>query len=557
MVLWLAHQHLNGCFLSGRNAGGLRTGEQPRAGMVEGMGPCHLRARKDATLHTERLGKRTRLKINLALKAKMVNDARTAFTKDALAVTVVNVNHGTVFLSEGRDLVKRGDVTVHREHAVRDDELALRRFVRLQDRFQLPHVVVSVDCAARFGEADAVDDGTVVQLVRDDDVVGTGDQGRNQSNVDRVAGRVDQGRFHALEFSDFAFCFQMNVHGTGNGTHRSAASPVGGRGFLHGSDDLRMGGQVEVIVGREHDGRLAVHAATGLIRALQRGWFPQQRFLVEFLIAGFHPRHVTGHGQSSPTHLRRPSLFFVSIGRTDQRQEVHSGHVQAIPLTQAQIFHPQLTDGCTMQIRYLVAKGGQHASNLPFLPFVDGELEVGTVQTVNFSWLGSMNTRGAVHLQFDVHTGAERAQTLIAYPLGRPNEVDFRHVTLGVGDALHKLPVGGQHKHARRGFVEPAHREHPVLVPCREMIRQQVKHRRFSEFSLVFVDARTQVPRGLVEHQGDVFLWQLQSLTGELHGFGAWVELEADVLDHRAVHGDFACPNRFLHVTLGREDACL
>ena len=61
-----------------------------------------------------------------------------------------------------------------------------------------------------------------------------------------------------------------------------------------------MGGQIEVIVGREHDGRLAVHLAAGNVGAFEGRRLPQQGLLIEFVKASFHPRHVAGHG-ASPT----------------------------------------------------------------------------------------------------------------------------------------------------------------------------------------------------------------------------------------------------------------
>ena len=66
----------------------------------------------------------------------------------------------------------------------------------------------------------------------------------------------------------------------------------------------------------------------------------------------------------------------------------------------------------------------------------------------------------------------------------------------------------------------------------------------------MFVDAGTHVARRFVQNERDVLLRQLENIPPVGDGFCSGVELETDVLDHRAVHGDVACPYRLFRVSL-------
>ena len=242
----------------------------------------------------------------------MVDNTGAALSEDTFAVAIVHVDHGPVFFGKGGHLVKGGDITVHRKDTVRNDEFAVRGFVCLQHRLEFTHVVVCIDRPRRLCQPNAVDDGTVIQLIGNDDVLWPCDEGRDEAHVDGVACGVDERGFNTLEFSHFLFGLEMDVHRTCNGADGTAARTVGGGGLLHGSNHPWMGGEIEVIIGREHDGGLSVHLTARLVRTLQRRRFPQQRFLVEFVVPRFHPRHVARHGASSPFPACGASRSFVS-----------------------------------------------------------------------------------------------------------------------------------------------------------------------------------------------------------------------------------------------------
>ena len=60
-----------------------------------------------------------------------------------------------------------GDRSVHRETTVGGNQSEARILRRAELRFQIGHVVVLVTKPLRFAEADAVDDGGVIQFIAD------------------------------------------------------------------------------------------------------------------------------------------------------------------------------------------------------------------------------------------------------------------------------------------------------------------------------------------------------------------------------------------------------
>ena len=134
------------------------------------------RTRQDAPLNTKGFREGAEFEFHLPVDVEMVHDAPATFTEDAFAVTIVDHDHGIMLFGQGHDLVQRRDVTVHGEDAIGDDELPFRTLVGNQHLFQRAHVVVRIHRTTGLGEANAVDDRTVVQLVADDQVLRTTDE---------------------------------------------------------------------------------------------------------------------------------------------------------------------------------------------------------------------------------------------------------------------------------------------------------------------------------------------------------------------------------------------
>jgi hypothetical protein len=106
------------------------------------------------------------------------------FAHEPDRVRIVHHHQRAVLIGEIADRSQVRNVTIHREHAVRRDhfEPAVRRLLQL--RREVGHVVVQITEPLRFAEADAVDDAGVVQLVRNDRVLGA------QQRLEQPAVRV-------------------------------------------------------------------------------------------------------------------------------------------------------------------------------------------------------------------------------------------------------------------------------------------------------------------------------------------------------------------------------
>ncbi len=125
----------------------------------------------------------------------MLGGAAPAPAEHAARVRVVHAHHRVVPLRELEDVGQLRDVAFHREDAVGDDQSRAPALRLDEPRLEVRHVGVLVDrrlaLGDRLGEPDAVDDGRVVQLVGDDDVVLAEDR-RRQALVRVPARHVGQ-----------------------------------------------------------------------------------------------------------------------------------------------------------------------------------------------------------------------------------------------------------------------------------------------------------------------------------------------------------------------------
>jgi len=111
---------------------------------------------------------------------------------------------------------------------------------------------VLVAPALGLAQADAVDDGGVVQLVADDGV-GLGQQRLEQAAVGVEGRRIEDGVLQADEARDALFQRLVQVLGAADEAHRAEAVAVGAQGLMRGLDDGRVAGQAQVVVGAEVD----------------------------------------------------------------------------------------------------------------------------------------------------------------------------------------------------------------------------------------------------------------------------------------------------------------
>src|SRR2546426_8129268 len=279
----------------------MRTAQQPRPRLVEGVVPQVVRPRDVSADDAQGLRERPELDLDLVLDLEVGRDAAASIAENALAVRVVDVDHGAEFLTDPRDVPDRRDVAVHREHAIGADEDLLRPTVDFfEGPLEIPDVAMSVDHALRLRQADAVDDASVVQLVRQDRIPFSGEL-RDESRVPREAAHEEQRRLPTFEAGDPPLEFLVEIHVARDRPDAPTPGAVGLDGLPSGPLDLRMVREVQVVVRTEHDHALAVHHAPRRRRSLEDAEPPVQALGYERLVLLAHPpgRVPLRHHQTS------------------------------------------------------------------------------------------------------------------------------------------------------------------------------------------------------------------------------------------------------------------
>ena len=139
-------------------------------------------------------------------------------------MAVVHHDKRMVFVRQIADTAQICDDAIHREYAVRRDELdAGAVFVGLDELlFQIRHIVVVVAVTCRLAEPYPVDDARVIELVGNDRIL------RRQNRLKKSAVRIEAGGIQncilrAEKGADLCFELLVNVERTADKAHGCAA----------------------------------------------------------------------------------------------------------------------------------------------------------------------------------------------------------------------------------------------------------------------------------------------------------------------------------------------
>ncbi len=103
--------------------------------------------------------------VHSVLHAKLLGSTTPAFADVTGGMTVVYHHQSVVFIRQIADLVQLCHISIHGEHAVCADQAILHVLSILQMLFQLLHIGVFVAISFGFAQANAIDDGGMIQLV--------------------------------------------------------------------------------------------------------------------------------------------------------------------------------------------------------------------------------------------------------------------------------------------------------------------------------------------------------------------------------------------------------
>ncbi|MNZ98990.1 hypothetical protein D3C78_1182970 [compost metagenome] len=163
------------------------------------------------------------------------------FANKTNRVRVIDHHQRVIFVGQIAHAFQVGNHTVHREHAVGGDQhMTSPSFAGLfQTRFQLLHVVVGVAETLRFAQTHAVDNGRVVQGIRDNRVF-CAQQRFEQAAVSIKTGRVENRIFHAEEIGQLLLKHFVAVLRTTDKAHRGHPETVSVHTLFGGSNQLRV-----------------------------------------------------------------------------------------------------------------------------------------------------------------------------------------------------------------------------------------------------------------------------------------------------------------------------
>ncbi len=183
----------------------------------------------------------------------MLDRALARLAQHADAVRVVDDHDRPMPARELDDLGELREVALHREDAVRDDQLARAPRRGGEPVPQSVHVRVRVDdLRRRPREPDGVDEARVVELVGEDDrrLVG---EARDAGLVRVPARDVGERRLGARDVRERALEREVRLEGAADEAHGCGARPVAAKTLDSRLDDLRMPREPEVVVRREDD----------------------------------------------------------------------------------------------------------------------------------------------------------------------------------------------------------------------------------------------------------------------------------------------------------------
>src|ERR1700690_620062 len=227
------------------------------------------RAADVAADRTDGFAERADLNIHAAVAAQMIHGAATAIAEDAGGVRVVYHHDAIVFFGEIAERGERGDIAFHGKNTVGDEQLfAVPRFGFFQDALAIGYVLVLENFDGGFREAAAVNDGGVIQLVGNDQIVFAEQRG-DGTCVGRKAGLKHDAGFRMFEARDLLFEIHVHFHRACNRANRAGADAEFSSGVNGGAAELGGRGESVIIVGAEVDYFLAVEDGDGFLLAFE------------------------------------------------------------------------------------------------------------------------------------------------------------------------------------------------------------------------------------------------------------------------------------------------
>ena len=193
---------------------------------------------------------------------ELIGQSATAPPENADRMGLIEEKNGAVAVFEFHDIAERSEVAIHAEDRFGDNEDAgLRMFLArpLEVVLEVGGVVVVERTDGGAAQAGAVDQAGVGKFVQEDDVI-LGRERLQGAGAGGVATAEDEGGGGVFEDGDVFFEFAVGRLGAGDEARGSGSGAEFAGRFEGGGDNLRVGGEAEIVVGGEVVPRFVVEA---------------------------------------------------------------------------------------------------------------------------------------------------------------------------------------------------------------------------------------------------------------------------------------------------------
>ena len=210
--------------------------------------------------------------VDLRLDSEEFGSSAASLADESSGVTLIHEEHTLMLLRQLNDLRQWGDVSIHREDPVRDNEPVRAALGLNEETLEVSHVQVLVAETLGLAETNTIDNGGMVELIRDDGVFST-ENALKYSSIGVKAARVENGVFSAMELADLLLQLLVDVLGPADESYGRHPKPVTLHHLLRRPYDLHhrplpyplVVRKSEVVVGTEVEDLLPLSCDLGAL----------------------------------------------------------------------------------------------------------------------------------------------------------------------------------------------------------------------------------------------------------------------------------------------------
>ena len=167
---------------------------------------------------TKRFSERASIDVHTTVCLEELTHTVACLAYYACAVALVDHHQCIVLLSEVADLVDRGNVAVHREDTIGDDNAETLGLGFLQAFLQLGHVGIGIAIALGLAETHTVNDRGMIERIADDGIL-FGEERFEHAAIGIEAGGIENGVLGLEVIGDGGLQFLMDVLRAADKTH--------------------------------------------------------------------------------------------------------------------------------------------------------------------------------------------------------------------------------------------------------------------------------------------------------------------------------------------------